>query len=44
MLLQNNCINNGVTNGIKYKKEKKHAKQLCMVKHKKKTMASSLRE
>ena len=35
MLLQNNCINNGVTNGLKKKKEKKHAKQLYMVKEQK---------
>ena len=33
MLFQNNCINNGVTNGLKQKK-KKHSKQLDMVKQK----------
>ena len=32
MLLQNNCIKNGVTNDLKQKKEKKHAKQLYIVK------------
>ena len=32
LLLQNDCINNGVTNGLKEKKEKKHVKQLYMVK------------
>ena len=32
LLLQNDCINNGVTNGLKKKKEKKHVKQLYMVK------------
>ena len=32
ILLQNNCINIGVTNGLKQKKEKKHVKQLYMVK------------
>ena len=32
MLLQNNCKNNGATNGLKQKKGKKHAKQLYMVK------------
>ena len=32
MLLQNNCINNGVTNGFKYKKGKIHTKQLYTVK------------
>ena len=26
--MQNNCINNGVTNGLKQKKEKKHATAL----------------
>ena len=31
MFLQNNCINKGVTNGLKQKKEKKHAKQLYLV-------------
>ena len=34
MLLQNNCINNGVTNGLKWKKENKYVKQLYMVKYK----------
>ena len=29
---QNNCINNGVAYGLKQKKEKKHLKQLYMVK------------
>ena len=30
MLLQNNCINNGVTNGLKHRKEKKAYKTaLC---------------
>ena len=32
LLFQNDCINNGVTNGLKKKKEKKHVKQLYMVK------------
>ena len=32
MLLQNNCLNNGVTDGLKQKKEKKHVKQLYMKK------------
>ena len=32
MLLQNNCKNNGVTNGLKQKKGKKHAKQFYTVK------------
>ena len=32
MLLQNNCINNGVTDGLKHKEEKIHAKQLYMIK------------
>ena len=31
MFLQNNCINKGVTNGLKQKKEKKRAKQLYLV-------------
>ena len=30
--LQNTCINNGVTNGLKQKKEKTHVKQPYMVK------------
>ena len=34
MLLQNNCINNSVTNGLKQKNKKKHIKQLYMVKQK----------
>ena len=32
MLLQNNYINNCVTNSLKQKEEKNHAKQLHMVK------------
>ena len=35
LTLQNNCKNNGVINGLKQKKEKKHAKQLYMVQEKK---------
>ena len=27
MLLQNNCVNNSVSNGLKQKKEKNHAKE-----------------
>ena len=42
MLLQNNFINNGVTNGLKRRK-KKHAKQLYMVKQEK-PLALSLYE
>ena len=38
ILLQNNCINNGVTNGLKQKKEKKHAKQLYIVKQEKRNL------
>ena len=30
-MLQNNCKNNGATNGLKQQKVKKHAKQLHMV-------------
>ena len=40
MLLQNNCINNGATNTLKYKKEKKYAKQLYIVKQEKPLAAS----
>ena len=36
-------MNNGVTNGLKEKKEKKHAKQLYVVKQEK-PLASSLCE
>ena len=43
ILLQNNCINNAVTNGLKYKKEKKDAKQLYMEKQEM-PLASSLCE
>ena len=43
MLLQNNCINNGVTNGLKEKKEKKTCKQLFIV-NQKKSLALSLCE
>ena len=32
MLLQNNCINNSVTDGLKHKEEKIHTKQLYMIK------------
>ena len=32
MVLQNICINSGVANGLKLKKEKKTCKQLYMVK------------
>ena len=42
-LLQNNCINNVVTSGLKEMKEKKHAKQPYMVKQEK-PVASSLCE
>ena len=42
MLLQNNCINNVVTNGLKQKKEKKHAKQLYMLKQEKPLAFKSL--
>ena len=31
ILLQNNCIDKGVTNSLKLKKEKKHAKELYLV-------------
>ena len=41
--LQNNCTNNGATNGLKQKKEKKDAKQLYMVKQEKR-LASTLCE
>ena len=41
ILLQNNCVNNGVTNGLKEKKEKQDAKQFYMVKQEK-PLASSL--
>ena len=43
ILLQNNCVNNGVTNGLKEKKEKQDAKQFYMVKQEK-PLASSLWE
>ena len=32
MLQQNNCVNRGVTNSLKQKKEKNHAKQRYMLK------------
>ena len=35
MLLQNNCINNGLTNGLKHKKDKKVGKTALYVKIKK---------
>ena len=36
MMLQNNCINNGVTNDLKKKKEKKHANSfICKIKERK---------
>ena len=32
MLLQNNCVNNSVSNGLKQKKEKNHAKEFHVAK------------
>ena len=43
MLLQNNCINNGVTNGLKEKKEKKNMQTAFYSKSKKVIGFKSLR-
>ena len=43
MLLQNNCINNGVTNGLKEKKGKKACKKALYGRTRKATGFKSLR-